>query len=61
MQNRVKNYRAYRKKVNREGRKAIELMQSQPLSREESIEMFKRNKELAFQMRRQRLSNEKNT
>ena len=61
MQNREKNYRAYRKKVTREGKKAVELMQLNPLSREESIEMFKRNMELAIQMRRQRLNDEKNT
>jgi len=60
MQNQKKNYKEYRKKVSREGKKAVNLMQSQPLSREESIEMFKRNMELAIQMRTQRLNNKKN-
>jgi len=60
MQNQKKNYKEYRKKVSREGKKAVKLMESQPLSREESIEMFKRNMELAIQMRTQRLNNKKN-
>jgi len=60
MQNQKKNYKEYRKKVSREGNKAVKLMESQPLSREESIEMFKRNMELAIQMRTQRLNNKKN-
>jgi len=60
MQDQKKNYKEYRKKVSREGKKAVKLMESQPLSREESIEMFKRNMELAIQMRTQRLNNKKN-
>ena len=60
MQDQKKNYKEYRKKVSREGKKAVKLMESQPLSREESIEMFKRNMELATQMRTQRLNNKKN-
>ena len=60
MQDQEKNCKDYRKKVSREGKKAVKLMESQPLSREESIEMFKRNMELATQMRTQRLNNKKN-
>ena len=51
------NYQDYQKKVNEEGKKAVELMQSQPLSPAKSIELLKKNRELAIQMRMERLSN----
>lgn len=52
----TKNYKDYQEKVNEEGKKALQLMQSKPLSPAESIEMFKKNKELAIRMRMERLN-----
>lgn len=49
-----KNYKDYQKKVNEEGKKAVVLMQSQPLSHSEYKNQFKKSKELAEQMRTQR-------
>ena len=55
-----KNYKDYQKKVNEEGKKAVVLMQSQPLSHSEYKNQFKKSKELAEQMRTQRQNSQKN-
>ena len=57
MQNLEKDYKDYRKKFKKAGKKAVELMQSQPLSPKQSIEMLKKNRELATQMLMDRLNN----
>jgi hypothetical protein len=51
-----KDYKEYQLKVNEEGKKPVQLMNSQPLSPEKTKDQFKKNKELAIQMRMKRLS-----
>ncbi|MEZ4908981.1 MAG: hypothetical protein R2771_15385 [Saprospiraceae bacterium] len=56
----MKDYKEYRQKVNEAGKKAIIEMGKNPLTREQSIEMFRSNKELALKMRMERNASKEN-